>query len=801
MEEGGSFVRSYAMSALNRKLLRDIAAGKGRFFAVAFLVFLGLALFMATWLGYRSLDHSYKTVSAKLDYNDFIIKVASAPDGITSDLQSLDGVQSVTSRLALESGCYMPGAKNVVCRLIGMPTGGQPAVNKVLVESGRYFRPGDDAACLVEAHLSDFYKVRAGAEVLVSTPEGTQQLVVVGTVASPEFFLVSTDRSPIASPSNYGILFVQQDWLQAAFGWQGSSNEFCFTVEPGADANKVMQQAEQVLAPYKVLYASLGEETESRQLMNLDVQGFQQMSVFFPVLFLVVAGLSLYMILTRIVHLQRPQIGTMMAFGVSRRSITAHYLSYAMLVGFSGAVLGLLAGYFLGGWLTATYAHSLHIPLVSSVMDWEAAAAGLIIATAACVFACVLPVRRLVRLSPAMIMSEGDARAGKSGGGESLAEKVLPPLKHAGLGFKMPFRNLSRDRKRTFLNILGIALAFMLVLVSLALVDSMNSVFNFYFKDFVRYDADASYASPVSRAKASEVAGRPFVKAADPYLIAPSTFERNGRSVGQGQLQAVPRNTNLLGFYGTGGERVRLPETGALLSNWFRDGLGVRKGEVVTVVTPSGRFPVEVKGFVKQFGGLTVFADLSWVQSVVGTDAVNGVLVASAGPRGNELRNDVLKAPGVSGVAIPEFTRATLRSELAGVLYIFAGIMIMFAVAMALALVYNTISIAYLERETEVSVMRAMGTSLRRVAGAFTLENLLVALLAVIPGILAGYGLSVLMMKAFSAEFFDAPAVISGVSYVISILGVLLVVVLAELPSLRRAGHIDLAKAIRQRVA
>ena len=54
------------MPILRRKLLRDIAAGKARFLAVTFLVFLGLALYLSNWLGYASLDHSYKKASEEL---------------------------------------------------------------------------------------------------------------------------------------------------------------------------------------------------------------------------------------------------------------------------------------------------------------------------------------------------------------------------------------------------------------------------------------------------------------------------------------------------------------------------------------------------------------------------------------------------------------------------------------------------------------------------------------------------------------------------------------------------------------
>jgi ABC-type antimicrobial peptide transport system permease subunit len=108
------------------------------------------------------------------------------------------------------------------------------------------------------------------------------------------------------------------------------------------------------------------------------------------------------------------------------------------------------------------------------------------------------------------------------------------------------------------------------------------------------------------------------------------------------------------------------------------------------------------------------------------------------------------------------------------------------------------VSIAYLEREREVSVMVALGSRLRRIAGMFTMENIIVTLLAVIPGLLAGYLLAVFMMKIFSTEFFSAPAVIRPISYVITVLGILVVVLLAEIPSLRRAKHMDVASMIRE---
>lgn len=497
-----------------------------------------------------------------------------APDTVAEDLGKIDGVEAVYPRLVLESGCFLPNGDNIVCQLIGMPTQARPPVNDVLVEEGDYFQPGDMDACLPEVHLAEFYGIKPGDSLQVVTPEGNLALQVAGAAASAEFFIVSGERDIIASPRNYGVLFVPQAWLQEAFGRAGSSNQFCFRVAEGADALQVMAQAEQALSPYGVLYASLGDETQARQLLDLDVQGFKQIALFFPVLFLVVAALSIYMILTRLVHMQRRQIGTMMALGVERRRITFHDLSYSLLIGTVGALTGMLAGYFLAGWLTNVYADSLGIPLVSTVMDWAAVVEGLLAALAACLLASILPIRRILRFTPSQVMREDLGEKRKVFDRRTLPERMLPALRRLSTTFKMPLRNLSRDRRRALLNILGILFALVLILVSLALMDSMNAIFDFYFNDFMRYDADVYYTSPVPQSQAQAMSGLPEVEQADPYLNVPGRFRRNGELLGDGLLEALPRDTGLIGLYDTSGNALQIPEQGAILSDWFQEGLG-----------------------------------------------------------------------------------------------------------------------------------------------------------------------------------------------------------------------------------
>ncbi len=192
-----------------------------------------------------------------------------------------------------------------------------------------------------------------------------------GTGASAEYFMVYSEGSEyIATPRNYGVLFVPEAWLAEAVGMPGTVNEYCILAEEGSDPQEVLERAQAALAPYTVVYAALGAEQPARELLDLDVQTFKELSEFFPMLFLIVAAFSLYMVITRLVFSQRKTVGTMMSNGMETKKIARHYLAYSGVVWVAGSFLGIAAGYLLAREMTAMYAESLGIPLVTAGMDW-----------------------------------------------------------------------------------------------------------------------------------------------------------------------------------------------------------------------------------------------------------------------------------------------------------------------------------------------------------------------------------------------------------------------------------------------
>jgi putative ABC transport system permease protein len=77
----------------------------------------------------------------------------------------------------------------------------------------------------------------------------------------------------------------------------------------------------------------------------------------------------------------------------------------------------------------------------------------------------------------------------------------------------------------------------------------------------------------------------------------------------------------------------------------------------------------------------------------------------------------------------------------------FAGITLFVGVF----LIINTFSILVAQRTRELALLRALGASRRQVLGSVLIEAAVIGLLASTIGVLAGFGLSALLRKAFEA--------------------------------------------------
>lgn len=788
-------------SMLQRKLFRDLAATKGLFLAVAAVIFLAVALFGASFLGYRNLKTSYDYTYETLRFADFTVKVVQAPMEAVDELESIPGVEAVTGRVNSDLAITLPGdeAKRVLARVISLPSDSRPSVNDVKVEEGSYFQEGEGDVLLVEHSFAEHHELNPEDTVSLTVDGLEISYRVTGVVTSPEYIWPAKSRHEIlASPETFGVLFVPQDVATELTGMLGI-NEFCVIVAEGADRAAVIERAEDILEPYVVMDVVTREDQPSNAALSMDLQGFGEMAEVFPLLFLIVGALATYILLTRIVHNQRSQIGLMRAVGYSRRQVLVHYLSFALLIGIVGAAAGTLAGYLLSEVVTRLYVGFLGLPYTSTRMGWiewlaieEALFAGIL----TCVIGGAIPAYAASRLPPSEAMRAPAPAAGR----KLLLERIFPFLRRLSSLWKIPLRNIFRSRRRSLYTIIGVAFGISLILVSAAFIDSIDYFMDLQFNRIQKYDAMVNFTEtqPPAATVAGEVQDWEEVQKAEPVLQIPVRMHHEDKSYSTLVVGLSP-DSELYGLYSTAGDSVSVSDEGILLSVGLRSMLDVDTGDDITLVSsPYALQQVKVAGFVKQPMGSFGYVTLGQAQELAGGQPIISGIMLKVEPQYLDSIRE--KAYGIPGTASVELTAEThemvdeLMSFIRGMMWVMLG----FGAALALAIVFTTVTVNILERRREIATMRTLGESKGRIAGMITIENLLLGLAGIIPGIPLGYLLALYLFRLFQADFMTFYLVIFPRTYLWTIALVILIMLVSQIPGIRHTNRLDLARVVKE---
>ena len=187
-----------------------------------------------------------------------------------------------------------------------------------------------------------------------------------------------------------------------------------------------------------------------------------------------------------------------------------------------------------------------------------------------------------------------------------------------------------------------------------------------------------------------------------------------------------------------------------------------------------------VEGFVSQGMGSSAYVSLEWLQNRLGLERmVAGLAVQTTEAETDSIVARLERLPGVSQLAVQSLVREGLE-EFMGLLYGFLGMMILFSALLAFAVVFNTVTVSVMERRRELASMRMIGASLRSIGVIVTVENLLIATVGVVAGVVAGRLLAVPMVQLFNSDVFTIDRVlVRPVTLVGVVVGLFAVVLLS----------------------
>ncbi|PKQ21657.1 MAG: cell division protein FtsX [Actinobacteria bacterium HGW-Actinobacteria-5] len=787
------------MSILGRTLWRDARARAGQFIALTVTVALGVALFGASYDAFGSLTASYRGLYDRLAMADLI--ATGGPTGqIADEGRRLDGVAAASARTVGETAMKV-GDHRQYARIVGLPSDGNPAVDKVMVLSGTGLDPTRSDQALVEQHLAGALGLEPGATVDVATATGWATLHVAGIVASPEYLWPARSRQePIVPFDQWGVLFATQKVVDELPAGQVEQQAlFVHTTDAPADTDARLRELALGLGASST--QTLAEQP-SEATLNEDITGFGEMSVAFPVLFLLAAGLGVSVLLSRLIAQQRSQIGVLRASGFARSRIRRHYLSFGLAVGIVGSVLGAVVGALAAASITRLYTAAISVPVTVIEVRPLTVAIGVLMGPIAGGIAAYLPSARAARIEPAEAM-RGNVPAG--GGRLSWAERLVPPLRRLPVRWLAALRDLGRNPRRSISTVIGVALAAMLVLVSWGMIDTVQILLGQQFLTVQHQDATVQLMQPrpVDDLSRLDVDG---VSAVEPELSTPVTLINGGHRYAT-TLTGLRPDTTMHTFASSGGTALTLPASGGvLLATPLRPILDVAVGDTIEVDAGSGHTArLRVAGFTEEPLGAFGYASLATVSALTGQSGPT-MTVSSALVRfepGADRAAVITRLTGVEGVAVALDAQELydLAQKFMGLFYVFAGVMLALGAVMAFALIFVTMTTNVSERAVELASLRTLGMSRPRVSRLVTAENLILIVVGLVPGLALGYATAAAFMSSFSSDLFQFDLRIRPATFVITAAAILAVGLVSQVPALRSIGRIDLGLATRQRAS
>lgn len=786
------------MRALDRKLFRDIRRLWAQSLAIAAVLSVGVMIMVMSFGTQRSLTETRDTFYDRARFADIWSQAARAPKTLVEEIAAIPGVARVEPRISQYAVMDLPDMDDpAMAQILSIPASGEPAMNALIVKEGRLPGFGRRDEVVVNEAFALAHDYGPGDALSVTLNGQKRDVRIVGVVLSPEFIYTIGPGSIMPDDERFGILWMAEDVLAAAFNLSGAFNSVTLSVTRGTDLAPVKDALETLLKPYGGTGPYDREQQISNAFLDGELEQLDVMARIVPPIFLVVSAFLVNMVLGRLIQLEREQIGLLKALGYSTGEIAAHYLKLSLGIGALGVALGWLMGLIASQAMASVYVEYFHFPYLVFVQRPSVyvigAAAGLIAALAGALMA----VRRVVGLSPAVAMSPPAPTRFRRGLFDRLIRVFRPEQPTM-----MIMRAIGRWPLRAALTSFGISISAAIIVAGLFMFDSFDELLDVAFVQANRQDAILEFALERPEEVLDAIEDLPGILVAEGSLSIPARLHHGHytRTIG---IEAARPDNDLVRVF-DGDDRVEVaPEHGIVLAKRLAGHLGVGVGDMVEIEflqEGDRRYRVPVTGTVAQFFGLSAYMDLETASRLLGQAprvTLSNVVIDDA--QRADLFEAVKASPAISGITYMSEVREGFDETIAESAGITLTIYTFMAALIAIGVVYNSARIQLSERARELASLRILGFTRGEVSYILLGELFILTLVAIPVGLVMGYGMAAAMVESFKSDLYALPLIVTDTTYWRAAGVVAGATVVSALIVRRRIDRMDLVAVMKTR--
>ncbi len=470
----------------------------------------------------------------------------------------------------------------------------------------------------------------------------------------------------------------------------------------------------------------------------------KMMGDVFPIVFILVTFLTLLTTMTRIVTLQRTQIGILKAVGYRDKVIILHYICYGFFPVLAGAILGLVTGPMIiprmfYPTMSATYSMPSWNPGFD--MSFIYVAALMVVSS---VFVTYLSCRRISKENPANTLRP---KAPNTSSNSFIERSNL--WRHLSFNLRWNWRDAKRNKFRALMAIVGVMGCVALLVAAFGMNDCMGELKTWEYDDISHYESKLLLSSDANPMELYYI-----LNDTNGSFIMQQSIEIKAKDMEDTVTLLVSNNTDLISYTDSNREPIEIKEGDVSMSVKLAKKLNLSIGDKISWHIVGSDDWVTSK--IGQIHAEPVSQGLIMSPDTLEDQGLNFTPTNILTPDKFGEKYDSIKS--VSSIDSLEKGWDQITTSAMMMVYV----VIVVAVALAVLVLYNLGILSFTEMEREIATLKVLGFRTRVLRKLLLTQNLIFTAIGFVLGIPLGFYFMTLMMNAAGDSLYYIPTLTWG---------------------------------------
>ena len=525
------------------------------------------------------------------------------------------------------------------------------------------------------------------------------------------------------------------------------------------------------------------EDTMSYQRYQGEIDEGASYVGIFSGLFLFIAMLSVITTMTRVVKKQKLQIGTMKALGIKNSKIVMHYVGYGFFVSLAAAIVGIILGkYFIGTFFLNMEMDYFEVPNGVPVVKPLSYLVALLVVMVVS-FITYLTCRKELFKKPAEALRNEVPNVKVS----SLNLSTKGIFKKLNFSSKWNYRDILRNKFRTVTAVVGIVGCCMLIVCAFGMLNSMNHFIKLQFEDLYNFNYKLSLKENIKDDELKVLTDKYGNNTSETLTIETKIGkEREANTI------FVTDAGNLVRFQNENGEFIKVNKNnGVYVTRKLADQKNLKVGDTIKwhIYGVNKYYESKIVGLTKD----------PQVQNLTMTKEYLESLDIDYKPDSLYTNTDLKGVKDIKNVSLVQDINE-LKNSLESMLSMMKSMIILiivFAIGLGAIIIYNMGILSYSEKQYQFATLKVLGFSDKKIKKIFVQQNNWITVLSIIIGLPTGYYMTSWIFKSVIADNYDFSAYINLSTYLIAIIGTILVSIIVSRMLSKKVNKIDMVSSLK----